>query len=220
MRYDEESAENKAAAARGVTKLRATKKIVASRSTNFTPINRQSEKDNENDEPAERPATQYSKRLLQKDDNKSQATAQPKNQKITTERPTPGKHAVTPTSSPATNTWAAISETPSASAAKSQHEKLLPLLAPKAQDVRKLQAELIIAQDKAKALQRVNKELKNEAAEARRTELGTRPLITRLMRTARISQGTLTKLISTISNYNLTMDEKTYLHSLAEEKTT
>lgn len=65
MGYDEEGAEAEAAAARDVTaKPRATKKIVAPKSTNLTPINRQSEGDNKDDEPAERSATRHSKRLL------------------------------------------------------------------------------------------------------------------------------------------------------------
>ena len=37
------------------------------------------------------------------------------------------------------------------------------------------------------------------------------------MKTARKAQGTLTKLISAISNYDLTSDEKNYLHSLAKD---
>ena len=114
MIYDDEEAEAKAAAARDVTaKSKATKKIVASRSTGFTPINRQitdvkkstaaNEEDNPEDEHARKPATRQSKRLLKKNDNESES-AQPKKQKITIGRPTPGKHAITLTSLPATDT--------------------------------------------------------------------------------------------------------------------
>ena len=113
------------------------------------------------------------------------------------------------------DSWAA--QTPSASAVNPHHGKLLPLLAPKAQDVRQLEVELAAAQKRAMALQQVNEELEKEAAEARRAELGTRPLMTRLMSTARKSQRTLTKLVSAISDYNLTIDEKEYLHSLAKD---
>ena len=88
----------------------------------------------------------------------------------------------------------------------------LPLLTTKAQDV-----ELAAATKQINALQQVNKALEMEAAEARRAELGTRPLMVRLMSTARKSQGTLKKLVAAIADYHLTMDEKNYLHSLAKD---
>lgn len=59
--------------------------------------------------------------------------------------------------------------------------------------------------------------MEKEVAQARKAELGTRPLIIRLMSTARKAQGTLTKLVSAISDYDLTMDEKEYLHLLAKD---
>ena len=66
------------------------------------------------------------------------------------------------------------------------------------------------------SLQKVNEELRAEADEAKRAAHGTRPLMTRLMSTARASQGTLVKLVTTIVDYQLTHEEKVYLHSLAK----
>ena len=149
MKYDEEMAEAEAAAARDITaKPKPTKKTIAPRSTGFTPINRQAvpdvkkstaadEEDDPEDEPARRPATRQSKRLLRKDDNRS-------------ESPEP--------------------------------------------------TESTEGSDKNATKQPLRKRQK----------------MTTLMRTARISQGTLTELVSAISDYHLTMEEKKYLHSLAE----
>lgn len=67
-------------------------------------------------------------------------------------------------------------------------------------------------------MQKVNEELRAEADEAKRAAHGTRPLMTRLMSTARASQGTLVKLVTTIVDYQLTHEEKVYLHSLAKSK--
>ena len=67
-----------------------------------------------------------------------------------------------------------------------------------------------------KALQKVNEELRAEADEVKKAGLGTRPLMTRLMHTARASQDTLTKLVTAIADYQLTQEEKAYLYSLAE----
>ena len=85
MKYDEEEAEAEAAAARNITENpKATKKTIAPRSTGFTPINRQAvpnvkkstaadEENDPEDEPARKPATRYSKRLLEKTDVDSEA---------------------------------------------------------------------------------------------------------------------------------------------------
>ena len=62
----------------------------------------------------------------------------------------------------------------------------------------------------------MNEELEKKVAEARRVELGTRSLMTRLMSTARKSQETLTKLVSVTLDYYLTMNEKEYLHLLTK----
>lgn len=83
-------------------------------------------------------------------------------------------------------------------------------------DAKQVQAESHATQSKLKAVQKINEELSAEANEAKKAGLGTRPLMTRLMRTARASQGTLVKLIKAIADYQLTHDEKAYLHSLAE----
>ena len=66
------------------------------------------------------------------------------------------------------------------------------------------------------SLQKVNEELRAEADEAKRAAHGTRPLMTPLMSTARASQGTLVKLVTAIVDYQLTHEEKVYLHSLAK----
>lgn len=98
-----------------------------------------------------------------------------------------------------------------------QQEKLLPLLMEKdTPDAKQVQAELHATQSKLKAVQKINEELRAEANEAKKAGLGTRPLMARLMRTARASQGTLVKLVKAIADYQLTHDEKAYLHSLAE----
>lgn len=66
-------------------------------------------------------------------------------------------------------------------------------------------------------MQERNEELKKEAAEAKIAVLDTRLLMIRLIDTARKAQGTLIKLVSTISDYDLTSNEKNYLRSLAKD---
>lgn len=195
--------------------------------------------DAEDEGPVKKPATRRSRRLLGKDEKESDSDmrSQPtkskrkegsdedaikrpagKKQKMTIRKPsTPAKNALTPTSSPVTDDWAATSEAPNTSASRVQHGKLLPLLIQKdTPDIKKVQAELNATQSKVKALQKVNEELRAEADEAKKAGLGTRPLMTRLMHTARASQDTLTKLATAIADYQLTQEEKAYLYSLAE----
>ena len=194
------------------------KKITTFRSIGFTAVNhppssdvKESEAESEDDE-LDRPTTRHSKRIMEKEASESGPSAS-KRQKMTAEESSqPMQGAPSPLFS---DSWAA--STPRASATKFHHGRLLPILTPKASDNRQLEMELATAAKRIDALQKINEALKEEAAEAKRAELGTRPLMARLMSTARTSQGTLTKLVAAIANYHLTMDEKSYLHSLARD---
>ena len=117
-----------------------------------------------------------------------------------------------------TDDWAAIFKTPTTSTSRRQQRRLLPLLLQKNNyNTEQVQAELYAIQSKMKALQKINKELRGKVDEAKKVAHGTRPLIARLMRTAGASQGTLMKLVTAIVKYQLTHEEKVYLHSLAKD---
>ena len=117
-----------------------------------------------------------------------------------------------------TDDWAATFKTSTTFTSRRQQRRLLPLLLQKNNyNTEQVQAELHAIQSKMKALQKINKELRGKVDEAKKVAHGSRPLIARLMRTACASQGTLMKLVTAIVKYQLTYEEKIYLHSLAKD---
>ena len=117
-----------------------------------------------------------------------------------------------------TDDWAATFKMPTTSTPRRQQGRLLPLLLPKNNHkIEQVQAEMHATQSKMKALQKVNNELCAKADEAKKVAHGTRPLIARLMRTARALQGTLMKLVTAIVNYQLTHEEQVHLHLLPKD---
>lgn len=224
LNYDEQEVESEAQAARKSVNTEAIKNIIAPSSTGFTAINAQRPSDAKESEDDEEPQTRQSKRLREKETN-SEASPVTKKQKAAM-----GNSAIKETNVPAASStptflmsastlasldsWA---QAPSTSLETGQqHGKLLPLLTSKL-DVQKIEAELAKAKELIKTLRKQNERLEEEVTEAKTTAQSTRPLMIRLMTTTRTAQGTLTKLVAAIADYDLTAGEKEYLRALAAE---